>query len=74
MWLFEELKRNITNFMTDSNNLKPKLAENSNSFTGPSANENKKADIGSKKCPFKLAIIGAGPAGVIGVILVLIHQ
>ena len=56
--------------MTDSNHLKPKLADNSHSLKDPSVNENKKADIGSKKCPFKLAIIGAGPAGVIGVILV----
>ena len=27
------------------------------------SNETKGANIGSKKCPFKLAIIGAGPAG-----------
>ena len=42
--------------MTDTN-LKLRTSD-----TIPS-NENKGANIGSKKCPFKLAIIGAGPAG-----------
>ena len=47
--------------MTDTN-LKLRTSDTSGTLK-ERPNETNGANIGTKKCPFKLAIIGAGPAG-----------